>query len=214
VELQVKTMCALHNFLRTTNDAFYNDSIDSVSAGNFWRTHPMAQIIKIISEGQNQALLPVKSTLEKLKVSIKPPNNVYMTRTQNLVELVKVSSSSEETPDKKNKKYICREFLSVQPFFKVPCNSKLVHIYHVENAATCLATILDADLLVKCYNVTRQEHYSSFNLRRLTSCIKACIGKSLDDVVWYVAYIVYTLYILLYTINTHAYYLYHLCPSI
>jgi len=31
-------MCALHNFLRTTNDAFYNDSIDGVSADSFWRT--------------------------------------------------------------------------------------------------------------------------------------------------------------------------------
>jgi len=38
VELQVKTMCALHNFLRTTNDAFYIYSIDSVSADSFWRT--------------------------------------------------------------------------------------------------------------------------------------------------------------------------------
>jgi len=38
VELQVKTMCALHNFLRMTNDAFYNDSIDSLSADSFWRT--------------------------------------------------------------------------------------------------------------------------------------------------------------------------------
>jgi len=156
----------VHSLLHLTKHAKQFGSLENCSAfkfENYMQTikkflrqgnRPMAQIIKRISERQNQALLPVKSTLEKLKVSTKPPNNVYMTRTQNLIELVKVSSSSEETPDKKNKKYICRKFLSVQPFFKVPCNSKLVHIYHVENAATCLDTILDADLLVKCYKMS------------------------------------------------------------
>jgi len=62
VELQVKTMCALHNFLRTTNDAFYNASIDSVSADSFWQTRSSSSVVPTQSRHATVAANDVRNT--------------------------------------------------------------------------------------------------------------------------------------------------------
>lgn len=113
---------------------------------------PLAQLVKRIQE------CPIKTPVpEHYRISVKPPNNCFVTTEDNYVELVRKEA---------NGTYFCREFRHLQPVYLYPCESTLLGLckctdtINVNNFS--MKYITAVDLQRKCLKFNMQNNVVHF----------------------------------------------------
>lgn len=123
----------IHTLLHLADEANEYGSLDACSAFPFENymhqlkllvrsgNQPIVQVVKRVSERSSVNELLLNKCSAAPAISVKPPNNAYVLDNKSCCEVI------SEQKDY----YLCRVYEHTEPFFKEPCDSRIVNVFQV-----------------------------------------------------------------------------------
>lgn len=116
------------------------------------RRDPLVEIVARLKELDKMDNIRISASTV-LQLSVKPPDNVYITVEDDIVELLRIKFKDSATVIKPTRYYVCRKYLEKTDYFTSPCPSSVVGIYRVDRRYTCLVEIEESMLAKRCFKM-------------------------------------------------------------
>lgn len=115
------------------------------------RRAPLVELVRRLKEREN--ISDDKPSPSPLAIDIRSPNNVYLTKAGEIVEIQRLRYIAGEG-GQLERAFLCRKYVGVEDLYTKPCPSSLVGVYLVDPHKTCLSVVTQKNLGAKCFKIT------------------------------------------------------------